>query len=369
MLKLALTAAITGMSLLFAFSASAAPPDIASVDWSVKAPHNLAANRPSDGAIKAFMSELDGVPDQPDSICYAKFVDLRGSGTLSLVVSQSDGRFCHLNVVDKTAGGFDVYDFNFAHFVAAPEIKHLGGDGKLELIAPVDLTGYEGAQHCIAIWDVIYAWTGSDYTDVSSQYKHYYQEDLAWLQKDISRIEAQNERAQQALAAQRPGAAASAGSEPPSGLAFGPKPSYSEPPVVAKYHGPDGSATLFAPTVLAPPPQLEAPSHGDLMALDCEKAEAAKDERFLGNRDAGMSDAIKWKHSDNAYDREFAAWILADIGTPEATSDLQTLRYDSVRGVALAAKYSLQKASRGLKKYTVEHEFIPVVNGKPRPQP
>jgi hypothetical protein len=43
-----------------------------------------------------------------------------------------------------------------------------------------------------------------------------------------------------------------------------------------------------------------------------------KIQRFLGTRDAGMSDAIKWANSGDPHDRIFATYILGDIGTPGA---------------------------------------------------
>lgn len=47
--------------LLFAWNASAAPPDVGTLDWSVKAPHNLAANRPSDDEILALDTQSASV--------------------------------------------------------------------------------------------------------------------------------------------------------------------------------------------------------------------------------------------------------------------------------------------------------------------
>src|SRR6267142_6190568 len=91
------------LSFLFASSALAATTDLASMDWSAKAPHGLAANPPADDLVETFLSKL-GL--ESPGICYARFADLQHSSTLSLVVSESDGRFCHLFVVDKTAGGF-----------------------------------------------------------------------------------------------------------------------------------------------------------------------------------------------------------------------------------------------------------------------
>ena len=205
----------------------------------------------------------------------------------------------------------------------------------------------------MAQWDVIYAWTGSNYTNVSSQYKQYYEQKLASLKKEIAATEEQNERAEQAANVESGGSAAST-----SGL-------------MARWSsGDNGNAPNHASSGSSEsaPAQPPAPAEPDRLGLDCTKAEAAKIERFLGNRDASMSDAIKWKNSDNPYDREFAAWILADIGSPEASGDLQESLHDPNRAMARNAKYALQQLKQNPEKYTVDHDFIPVVAGKPTPQ-
>jgi hypothetical protein len=63
---------------------------------------------------------------------------------------------------------------------------------------------------------------------------------------------------------------------------------------------------------------------------DCSKAEAAKLQRILGmDPNAGLADAINWAKSRDSDDREFAAAILADIGTSRSLPYLQTLAHDS----------------------------------------
>lgn len=89
-------------------------------------------------------------------------------------------------LVGKTPRGFQKYSFDFAHYADRPDIEDLAGNGHLELIAPVDFTEYQGAQYCIATWQVIYAWTGDTYSDVSGNYKGYYEKRLAALQKEVA---------------------------------------------------------------------------------------------------------------------------------------------------------------------------------------
>lgn len=83
---------------------------------------------------------------------------------------------------------------------------------------------------------------------------------------------------------------------------------------------------------------FHSPSHS---LDDCTEAEAAKIERFLGSPDAGIADAIRWSESDDPSDRQFAADILGDIGTPRAIEYLHRLSNDPNQNVARSAKDSL----------------------------
>lgn len=88
--------------------ALAAPPALASANWSVGAPNNLAVNPPSDDALVAFVAKVEGVePNAHTTICSAHCVDLRHSANLSLVVATAEGRFCTSVIIDKTGSGFE----------------------------------------------------------------------------------------------------------------------------------------------------------------------------------------------------------------------------------------------------------------------
>jgi len=81
---------------------------------------------------------------------------------------------------------------------------------------------------------------------------------------------------------------------------------------------------------------------------ECLQAEAAKVQRFLGiSSGAGIDQAIRLANSKDHSEREFAAEILGEIGTPKARKYLETLAKDSDGGVATTAKYGLSVLSRG----------------------
>jgi hypothetical protein len=125
----------------FASSLSAAQARLAAADWSVKSPHSLATNPPSDEDVLALVKEVIGAEDSNyTSICFSRFVDLRHADNLSLVVSVSVGRFCGLMIVDKTSQSLEIYGFQQAHYAEGPQIMDLAGNGDLELIVDTDFT-------------------------------------------------------------------------------------------------------------------------------------------------------------------------------------------------------------------------------------
>jgi hypothetical protein len=311
---------------------------LASTDWSVKSSHNLATNPPPDEAVLTLVKKVKDLDDPHLRLCSSRFADLRHSGDLSLVVSTDSGRFCDVEIIDKTASGFEVYDVDSS----SAHLRDINGSGSLELIAEVDLTSYEGASHCQATWPVIYAWTGNGYADVSSQYREYYQQQLAFLKKEIAARYSASEQAR-AAASQTPGSAPTVVPAPPAE-------SFSEP---AKGMG---GRRDVAPAA-APSPAAASAATPDLRGTDCIKAEAAKIERFLGiSRDAGMSDAIRWANSDDVSTRDFATEVLSDIGTPDAIVYLRTLSNDSNPMVAQSAKSFLAAVGQGPIPHKIERE-------------
>jgi hypothetical protein len=81
-------------------------------------------------------------------------------------------------------------------------------------------------------------------------------------------------------------------------------------------------------------PEVEAASRLD---IDDKQAQAAKIERFLGSKNAGMLDAIRWANSDDPQERTLATQVFADIGASEALRYEQTLSHDADTKVAKLA--------------------------------
>ncbi len=260
--------------------------------------------------------------------------------------------------------GIENYDFQtVAGDTYFDGVKDLNGDGHYEVIVDVYFASGGSIDHCDATWPVIYAWTGDGYGDVSRGFKHYYEQQLAVLQKRNAAAEAEKERARQAAAGPKAPAwncqAANVG-ESAAPAALGTKTGAGVSPAGV------GGAHFCWP---APPPAtLQEVREEERRGLDCDKAEAAKLERFLGvSRDAGMSDAIKWANSGNPHDRDFTADIFADIGTDQAKEYLKTLSHDPDRNVATEAKGWLSDANpSAIYTYpTIKGEFIPLTPGYP----
>jgi hypothetical protein len=176
--------------------------DLATADWSVTSPNNLAVKPPTDdmgGAVFALVKKRDPqlARDYPD-LCSSnpwEFADLHRSGTLSLVVALSDGRFCGQNlIIDKTASGFRDYASSspLSSRFSGPQVEDLSGKGDFVVIEPTDFTDFNGmnTRPCIADFPVIYRWTGDGYANVSNQYKQYYEKQIASLKAQIDAAEA-----------------------------------------------------------------------------------------------------------------------------------------------------------------------------------
>ncbi|HLW69963.1 MAG TPA: HEAT repeat domain-containing protein [Candidatus Binataceae bacterium] len=271
-LKLITLYALLTPTLLFAQTTPTPTPvpPLSSYNWAISASPNLAANPPPLAVVTTFIQNVDGF--QADNLCAFKFVPLNPStGNLTLLANPGDLGGCssEIDIVDRTTAGFvwnetDGFRDSSSDVGTGPQdVLHNGG---VELVVYSQITDYQGSSHCASSWPVIYAWTGTSYSYVSTQaqYQPFYQQLLASLQNQYTTL----------------------------------------------------------------------PS-------DCLQAEIDKLQRVLGTPTAGLSNATTWASSSDPSVREFAASILADIGTSQAISSLQTLASDSNPVVAAAAQTDL----------------------------
>ena len=302
--------------------------------------------------MRSFIRNLaNSVGSVTNQVCDVQFADLKHNGTLSLVLGDDGGGTADCNyteIFDKSAGRIEEYTLDA--YIGTPGVEDINGDGHFEVIAD----GLDGTEHvgneygpgldpycnmcatCTEYWPRVYAWTGSGYTEVSSQYPKYYERELESVKKQIAEINL-------AQAASRTSAAASTpmqsvvvssplwSSGTSSGHGFG----------LAYEQQQSQQQSLQQVATPSPTPEAEEPP--DPSELDCLKAEAAKIERFLGgSRDTGMNDAIRWANSNDPAQRDFAAGVLSAIGTAEALRYEKTLSRDSDPHVADSAKEELK---------------------------
>ncbi len=338
--------------------AAAAEPTLASADWSVTQAQVL--NAESNAAVWNFMNSGASGTDNPENgkLCEFHFVNLRDSGKLSLVICYDGGGTVDCDfvaIIDRTPAGFEFYDFNAAVAdLDFDSVQDLNNDGRYELIVSAGLTSGGPTNHCMATWPVVYAWTGNGYSDVSSQYKGYYEKQLASLKEQIAAGSSAAEGAQAPAAGQTPA----------------PQPAVAQVLPARSFSSSSNSNSMQQSqeqyAVPAPSPAAAPASIPDLADVDCTKAEAAKIERFLGiSRDAGMSDAIKWAKSDDPNERKFAADVLSEIGTPEAIEYLKTLSHDPDPNVAVVGGGDLLAVNAPEAYPTIKAEPL----AKPVPMP
>jgi hypothetical protein len=165
--------------------AALALPALASYDWSVKSAHNLASNPPPDDLVWAFLNASTGTDPRVGHLCNFRFANLRGTANLSLIVSIDGGGTGGCNemaIFDKTPSGFDAYT-SWTGF-GENSVQDISHDGKFELVLDTRIGPPEPGEVCV--WPVVFAWTGNGYSEVSRQYKRYYQEHLKDLQGQLA---------------------------------------------------------------------------------------------------------------------------------------------------------------------------------------
>jgi hypothetical protein len=334
-------------------------PTLAAADWSVNAPNNLAKHPPSRKEVEKLLGFGESYSVTPggdviQGLCSFTFANLRGTGTLSLVVvSDYSGRFCNeVTIVDKTPYGMQASHLGGFGGEASKLVKYLGHNGRYEVVNYDLEGGWQGGVYCGVSWPVVYGWTGSKYADVSAQYKDFYRRELAGLDEQIRQLTAPPSTPTPAPAPQAAG-------EPPipssAALAGGRFAAH-----IPVSHLPPAARTL------APTPATSSEGY-NARSLPCLQAEAVKIRRFLGEpADKWMPAVIKLSKSGNSYTRDLAAQVLAEIGTPAARSRLKSMATDPDRGVAADAK-ALLRHPPSPPDYSVETTPIKFVNGRPQP--
>ena len=217
-------------------------------------------------------------------------------------------------------------------------LQDIDNDGNFELVLNGTLADDNSGtlaenqnQHfeCVPEWPMIFAWTGSSYTDVSSQHKGYYERYLSSLNNQI----AAKSSGDGSVATPAPVATPEAvPASPPPAM------SASEASLGGGFNA-SGGGGFGASAPPSPAAIAESVPH---RSLTCLRIEAAKTEQFLGiHSDATMSAAIKDSESNDPSKRILASVLFSFIRTPEAISDLKTLADDPDREVAKLAKERL----------------------------
>jgi len=365
-----ITAFVIGFGLVsFLLSASARaqtkaakPPALVSADWSVNSTHSLASNPPSADVVQTFVNAAFRSGDFGPSVCAFRFVDLRHSGNLSLVTVLNSGWYqCNgLDIFDKTASGFEHYSTDahtsgasqsnqyFSSGDLADSIQDINHDGNFVLV----LNGAIGSSETNCQWTdwpIIFGWNGSTYSDVSSQYRGYYEKYLKSLRAKMAGESSNGKEA--------PATVRTPASEPTrvAGFQHG-APGYSESvapnnvSIGGAFGGGMGLEQSLSPTA-APTP--------DPQEYECDIIGAAKTEAFLGiHSDTTMNYAIKAYESNDPERRELAAVILSFVGTREAAADLKELANDSDPDVAKVAKERLSGPDPDPEDYKVTEDAV-----------
>src|SRR5207248_9684888 len=115
-------------------------------------------------------------------VCSFGFADLCHDGFLSLIagIGVVDRPSCMgIKIVDRGASGFEMYSSGGgigAGSDVVGNISDLGHDRKLEFLPDSGLGSIP--QRCSANWTAVYAWTGTNYTNVSHNFKDLYRQRL-----------------------------------------------------------------------------------------------------------------------------------------------------------------------------------------------
>lgn len=283
--------AFVGMtSLAYASQVALRQSKLGSSNWSLDASPNLAKNSPPGKAVEDFIfsfqspSEAELSKEAGVYVCSFRFADLRHNGLLSLVFTPGiiDRPSCRgLSILDKTSSGFESFGASGEIGTdAASAIQDLHHDGHLEILLPYGLATFP--QTCAANWTAIYTWTGVNYTNVSNQFRDFYQRRLDQLDGIIP--------------------------------------------------------------ALGPAQDQNGYSLSDKECLEAE-ASAIKRFLGV-SPDAGVEQAIRLSNSKDRLAREFGAVLLINIGTASAREQLQQMTNDADWAVRTCAKNGLSMPVR-----------------------
>jgi hypothetical protein len=160
------------------------PSPLSSYNWSTGASPSLAINPPPIDTVRTF-SNLD-TGNAEGMVCAVSFANFRNSGNLTLIAGHCGGT---IDIVDRTAGGFEWRMLNGlpdASDDVSTGVQDLLGNGTSELVLHSYLTYGDGFSHCSTVWPTIYAWTNSNYANVSTQAQY-----ASWYQNQLSSLQAQ----------------------------------------------------------------------------------------------------------------------------------------------------------------------------------
>lgn len=166
-------------------SATASPAPLSSYNWSTSASPSLVTNPPPIDSVRSFFNVLDPSGGIEGMVCAAKFANFQNSGTLTMVVGHCTGN--DLDFVDNTPAGFQwrtLIGLVDSSDNVSSGVQDLLGNGTSEIVVTNYLTRPMVYGQCTTTWPVIYAWDGTNYSNVSAQpqYAPWYESQLTSLQ-------------------------------------------------------------------------------------------------------------------------------------------------------------------------------------------
>ena len=170
----------------------------ARLSWSATGAEALRALLKDNATVKRFLNEIDtGDPTGAGAIEAVKeyrLLDLWGDGQIELIALidvSGRGFFNILEIVRLGPEGFvtpEVRGFQIEGLEST--LKDLDGDGRYELVVPTLLEEYEGARP-LATLEEVYVFNGQQYVKASGRFPQFYSEVvLPRLQRELAKLEA-----------------------------------------------------------------------------------------------------------------------------------------------------------------------------------